>query len=114
MALVGSLRFECLVETCHTYSTPADVLSRGTLAKTETLPYFFSVQTRILEQVRHLNLKIDMIWVKLKCSFHISVSFLKIYGFSDFDKFQYLGWEQLRCLCIMYPAFMVLEKLSWE
>ena len=48
------------------------------------------------------------------CSFHIWVSFLKIYGFNDYNKFQFLECEQLTCLCIIYPAFVVIEKLSCE
>ena len=48
------------------------------------------------------------------CSFHIWVSFLKIYGFNDYNKFYFLACEQLTCLCIIYPALVVIDKLSWE
>ena len=47
-------------------------------------------------------------------SFYIRVSFLKIYGFYDYNKFWFLTCEQLTCLCIICSAFVVLEQLSWE
>ena len=40
--------------------------------------------------------------------------FLKIYGFKDYNKFWFLACEQLTCLCIICPVFVVSEKLSWE
>ena len=43
-------------------------------------------------------------------SFCIWVSFLKIYGFNNYNKFWVLECEQLTCLCIICPAFVVLEK----
>ena len=45
------------------------------------------------------------------CSFHIWVSLLKIYGFNDYNKFWFLACEQLTCLCIRYPAFVVFRKI---
>ena len=49
------------------------------------------------------------------CSFHIWVSFLKIYGFNDYNKFHFLACEQLTCLCIIYPTFVVIEKFTvWD
>ena len=42
------------------------------------------------------------------------VSFLKIYGCNDNNKFEILAWNRLTCLCIICPAFVVLKKLSWE
>ena len=47
-------------------------------------------------------------------SFHIWVSFLKIYGFNDQNKFLVLAYEQLTCMCIICPAFVVVENISWE
>ena len=44
------------------------------------------------------------------CSFHNWVSFLKIYGFNEYNKFQLLTYEQLTCLCIICPAFVIIEK----
>ena len=45
---------------------------------------------------------------------HLSIIFLTIYGFNDYNKFQFLACEQLTYLCTIYPAFVVIEKLSWE
>ena len=46
---------------------------------------------------------------------HLSIIFENIInGFNDYNKFQFLACEQLTCLCIIYPAFVVIEKLSWE
>ena len=45
------------------------------------------------------------------CSFHIWVSFLKLYGFNDYYKFWYLACTQLTCFCIICPVFVVLEKI---
>ena len=46
---------------------------------------------------------------------HLSIIFENIInGFNDYNKFQFLACEQLTCLCIIYPAFVVIEKLSWD
>ena len=38
---------------------------------------------------------------------------LKMYGFKDCNKFEFLAWDKLPCLFRMCPFFEVLEKLSW-
>ena len=45
-------------------------------------------------------------------SFLIRVSFFFIYGVNDYNKFSFFACEQQTCLCIIRPAFVVLEKLS--
>ena len=82
------------------------------------------VEKKIFKEIMHFHYRyILLIWprpsirtptLNFLCSLHIWVSFLKIYGFNDYNKFKFLAWKQLTCLCIICPAFVVLEKLSWE
>ena len=61
---------------------------------------------------QHISVTLIFKSLKISNNIHpICINFnLKIYGFCNYRKFHFVAWEQLPCLCIMSPSFVVWFK----
>ena len=76
------------------------ILSSGTISHKQTNQVLFSLANRkMLGKFNFL------------CSFHIWVSFLKIYGFNDYNKFWFLACEQLTLSVHNMSSFRGFRKI---
>ena len=95
------LHYNC-VPNCHIHLTARNDRKRSTSGPKQNTP-----KGRGLGINSSQSKNVGKIQISMQLS-HLNIIFVKIHGFNDYNKNQFLACEELTCLCIMRPSFVFL------